>query len=191
MPFDGNAVYAKNKSLAQLLEEWGIETVPMESLEEHKLSQVEKYGPSFWCRHQTLLQCALVVTICVDWLACAEEMFAWRLLPAMLFAVIFSGLFSLGFLSFKTRSGSHWEERFVNDIQLEPVGVPEQILLIARSLCHRLKGSDLILGELMQESVVLDPYLLLRYGEDNVCLGIWDADKRGNPITIASAQMHD
>jgi hypothetical protein len=30
------------------------------------------------------------------------------------------------------------------------------------------------LGELLQEEVVLDPYLLLRCGGERVCLGIWD-----------------
>ena len=33
---------------------------------------------------------------------------------------------------------------------------------------------SLILGELLQEQVVLDPYLLLRYRGERVCLGIWD-----------------
>jgi hypothetical protein len=30
------------------------------------------------------------------------------------------------------------------------------------------------MGELMQESAILDPYLLLVLGEERVCLGVWD-----------------
>jgi hypothetical protein len=32
----------------------------------------------------------------------------------------------------------------------------------------------MILGELLQQQVVLDPYLLIVYGNERICLGIWD-----------------
>jgi hypothetical protein len=31
-----------------------------------------------------------------------------------------------------------------------------------------------ILGELIRESIVLDPYLLLVRGQERICLGVWD-----------------
>jgi hypothetical protein len=31
-----------------------------------------------------------------------------------------------------------------------------------------------ILGELVRESVTIDPYLLLVRGEERVCIGVWD-----------------
>ena len=45
---------------------------------------------------------------------------------------------------------------------------------MARALHRDLPGSTLILGELLQEEVVLDPYLLLEFDGECVCLGIWD-----------------
>ena len=75
---------------------------------------------------------------------------------------------------FRVRAGSHWEERWVPVDWLRDLGVPEPIALLARELYRRVPGSALILGELKQEYVVLDPYLLLDCDGTQVCLGIWD-----------------
>jgi hypothetical protein len=32
------------------------------------------------------------------------------------------------------------------------------------------------LGELIQDRITLDPYLVAEYGEDRAVLGIWDGD---------------
>jgi hypothetical protein len=75
---------------------------------------------------------------------------------------------------FRVRAGSHWEERWVPADWLPGLGVPEPIALLARELCRQVPGAALILGELKQEHVVLDPYLLLDCDGMQVCLGIWD-----------------
>ena len=54
---------------------------------------------------------------------------------------------------------------------------------MARALQKQVPGSALILGELVQERAVLDPYLLLVRGGERVCLGIWD----GNTIVARAA----
>ena len=77
---------------------------------------------------------------------------------------------------FRARGGSHWEERCLPVDRLEASGVPGQIAAVARSLHRESPGSTLVLGELIRESVVLDPYLLLVQGDEHVCLGVWDDD---------------
>jgi hypothetical protein len=54
------------------------------------------------------------------------------------------------------------------------MGVPLGIARLARALQSEADGSELVLGELLQEQVVLDPYLLLRYRGERICLGVWD-----------------
>jgi hypothetical protein len=52
--------------------------------------------------------------------------------------------------------------------------VPLPIAQLARDVQRKAPGSAVILGELLKEAVVLDPYLLLEYGNERICLGIWD-----------------
>ena len=47
---------------------------------------------------------------------------------------------------------------------------------------NAVSALTVILGELVRESVVLDPYLLVVLGEERVCIGVWDG-----PRIIASA----
>jgi len=78
---------------------------------------------------------------------------------------------------FRAHGGSRWEERLVTGHWLEQIGVPQQIATIARTLHRALPGSTLILGELLREEVVLDPYLVLEHDGQMICLGIWDGQR--------------
>ncbi len=75
---------------------------------------------------------------------------------------------------FRVSAGAGWEERHVAPEMLTDLGVPPRIASLARDLQGEAPGSALILGELLQQEVVLDPYLLLECGGERVCLGIWD-----------------
>jgi hypothetical protein len=75
---------------------------------------------------------------------------------------------------FRVSAGARWEERCVEPDMLIGAGVPLPIARLGRDLQREAAGSSLVLGELLQEEVVLDPYLLLRCGGERVCLGIWD-----------------
>lgn len=181
MPFDSATSVARLSPLAEALAESGIAPVPLAALAAHKRAQVQKFGPNFWYRHQGLLLAGLLLPFIgmaatsglaqglkdvSPSLPCAVS-FAWLCLLPLLFA---SGLLRL-------RAGSHWEERWVPTAALDRLAVPEEIAETARSLQKQVAGSALILGELVQERAVLDPYLLLVRGGERVCLGIWDGGK--------------
>jgi hypothetical protein len=74
-------------------------------------------------------------------------------------------------------AGARWEERVVTLEMLLDLGTPPRIALLARDLQRAMIGSTLILGELLREEVMLDPYLLLETGGERICLGIWE-DRR-------------
>ncbi|MDA8251296.1 MAG: hypothetical protein M0Z28_19310 [Rhodospirillales bacterium] len=181
MPFDTAIPVARLGSLAEVLEENGIAPVPLAALAAHKRAQVQKFGPNFWYRHQGLLLLGLLLPFVgmaatsglADGLKTvsptlpATLSFAWLFLLPLLFA---TGLLRL-------RAGSHWEERWVPSGSLARLGVPGPIAELGRDLQKQVPGSALILGELVQERAVLDPYLMLVRGGERVCLGIWDGGK--------------
>jgi hypothetical protein len=76
---------------------------------------------------------------------------------------------------FRAHGGSRWEERLVTQQWLAELDVPEPIAGTARVLHRALPGSVLVLGELLQEAVVLDPYLLFEHDGQSICIGIWDS----------------
>jgi len=178
MPFDALVAPSRPKLLSDVLAERGIVPVSLELLAEHKQSQLDRFSPSFWYRHQALLPTALLGSVgCMA----ATGGFAQRMIPG---ASPVSGWLTLAWMFviamliaagvFRVRAGSHWEERWVPPAWLEGLGVPAPIAVFARDLARETPGSSLILGELIQDHVVLDPYLLLERDGELVCLGIWD-----------------
>jgi hypothetical protein len=178
MPFDALVTATSPRTLFEALEVCGIVPVRSEVLATHKQAQLEKFGPSFWYRLRASPLIALVASgLIVGAMAAAVKGFAppstslgfgvglgWMVLMLL---VADSGLVRL-------RAGSRWEERCVTAASLDDFGVPESIGAIARQLRREVPGSSLVLGELVREKVVLDPYLLLARGEERVCLGVWD-----------------
>lgn len=179
MPFDALVAVTRQRALSDALEDHGLKPVPWEALMAHKAAQQQRFGPSFWYRHQTALSIFLVVASPLAGAVAGASggftahsgvlaitgSFVWMCLVALITG---TGLIRL-------RAGSHWEEREV------PLGylseVPEPISRIARLLRDELPGSRLVLGELMREETVLDPYLLLEHAGERKCLGIWEDNK--------------
>ena len=185
MPFDALLLPPRPRLLSELLDDLGATPVPLQALEAHKQAQLQRYAPSFWRQHQTWLPVGLIGSV-----ACmattgglSNGMAPGSFLPSSL---------TLGWLSimtllivfgvFRVSAGATWEERWVAPEALAPLDVPPRIASMARALCREAPGATLILGELKQQEVVLDPYLLLECDNECVCLGIWD----GNRI-VASA----
>jgi hypothetical protein len=178
MPLDALSGSVRIESLAELLQERDIRPVDWITLNAHKQSQLQRFGPSFWYKHQSSLGFALIGS--VGLMAVTAGAAHTILLPsspvAMWIATAWICLMAALIMSgtIRARAGSHWEERWLPVDLLDDLGVPQPIAALARSLQREIPGSTLILGELIRESVVLDPYLLLVRGEERVCLGVWD-----------------
>src|SRR3984957_9450542 len=180
MPFDALVAPARPRLLADVLSEQGLAPVNWQTLTEHKRAQLETFKPSFWHQHQTWLPVGLLGSVgCMA----ASGGFANRVMPASMLP----SWLTLGWMCviallvvfgvFRGHAGSQWQERWVAGGWLRGLGVPEPIAAIALSLHRETPGSTLILGELVQEEVVLDPYLLLARDGEQVCLGIWDGGR--------------
>ena len=177
MPFDTLLVPTQPKLLAEILDEHHARPVPLEALAAHKQAQLERFAPSFWHQHQTWLPVGLIGSVfCMAMSGgIANGALPGSLLPSWL------SLFWLGVMTllivfgvFRVSAGARWQERPVAVELLSEMGVPMRIARLARELQREAPDSVLILGKLLQQEVVLDPYLLIVYGNERICLGIWD-----------------
>lgn len=177
MPFDALVIPVRQKSLCEILADQGIKPVSLEALAAHKQAQVERFAPSFWYRHQALLPTALLGSVAGMAASggVAQQLgngSPWPSILTLAWMCVIAMLIGAGV--FRVRAGSHWEERWVPVGWLDDLGVPDRIATLARSVQRAAPGSALILGELIQEEVVLDPYLLVERDGEVVCLGIWE-----------------
>ena len=180
MPLDALTQSVAETPLATLLAQLDIEPVAPATLAAHKHTQVQRFGPTFWYRHQKLLGFSLIVSVgCMAFFGGAANALMPPPSPVAMWITmgwlcLMAGLIVSGV--FTARGGSHWEERWLHVDRLEAEGVPEPVSATARLLQRALPGSTVVIGELIRESVVLDPYLLLVRDKEQVCLGVWDDD---------------
>jgi hypothetical protein len=178
VPFDALLAPTEPRTLAQALDDRCIVPIDLASLAAHKQAQLARYQPSFWQRHEAWLPIALVGSIgCMaasggltHGIAAGASLLAWS--PALIWMSSFALLIVFGV--FRVRAGAHWQERTVPVEHLNRLGVPRDIAATAKLLHRELPGSELILGELVQQEVVLDPYLIVMCHDEMACLGIWD-----------------
>ena len=178
MPFDALIALPEPGTLAQALADRCIVPIRWASLAAHKQAQLARFRPSFWQRHEAWLPIALVGSVgcmaasggLVHRMMTADSLLSWS--PTLIWMGCFALLIVFGV--FRVRAGAHWQERNVPVEDLAGLEVPEDVAMMARALCRDLPRSELILGELVREEVVLDPYLILRCDQQMACLGIWD-----------------
>jgi hypothetical protein len=178
MPFDALIAPPEPKTLAQALDDRRIVPVGWASLAAHKQAQLTRFQPSFWQRHEAWLPIALVGSVgCMaasggltHGIDAGASLLSWS--PTLIWMSSFALLIVFGV--FRVRVGAHWQERNVPVEDLNRLGVPHDIAATARALYRDLPEPELILGELIQEAVVLDPYLILHCNDERACLGIWD-----------------
>jgi hypothetical protein len=177
MPFDALVAPPRPRLLLELLDDHGVVPVPLQALAAHKVAQLERFAPSFWHQHQTWLPVGLIGSVFCMALTggLTNRMLEGSLVPSWL-CLFWLGVMTLLIVCgvFRVSAGARWEERCVEPDVLIGAGVPVPIARLARDLQRQTDGSSLVLGELLQEAVVLDPYLLLECGGERVCLGIWD-----------------
>jgi len=179
MPFDALLLPARQKLLAEILKDIGASPVSLEALAAHKQAQLERFAPSFWYQHQVWLPVGLIGSVfCMAMSGgISNRMMADSPVPCWLslFWLITMTLLIV-FGVFRVSAGASWEERWVTAGMLITAGVPPPIAALAFEVQREAPDSMLILGELKQQQVVLDPYLLVERDGERVCLGIWDEE---------------
>ncbi len=162
-------------SLAGALTYQGLEPVPLDLLKAHRDEQVRLNPPSFLYRHRWvapgLTMASFLVSIGAAALVGTSQAAVSVILGGMLPA-----LAGIVLASRRVRGEAYWTERRVSEHGLETAGVPRGIAEVAHGLKREFPTARLVLGELRQDTVLLDPYLVAEYGDERVVLGIWDGD---------------
>ena len=178
MPFDALLAPPEPRTLGQALDDRCIVPIGWANLAAHKQAQLARAQPSFWQRHEAWLPIALVGSVgCMaasggltHGIMAGPSLVTWT--PTLIWMGSFALLIVFGV--FRVRAGASWQERDVPVDDLDLLGVPAEVAATARALHRDLPGSALILGELIEEAVVLDPYLILACDNEMASLGIWD-----------------
>ncbi len=173
MPFDGaNFALSDYDVLDSAAYASGLRPIDPRHLDCHKAEQIRRNPPGWAYRHQQFVALAQVAVLLASVglfviLLSANEV-PWGFVAGL-------AMFGLGSsaLFFPVKGPAHWRERQTRDLR----DVPPQIRKTAEGLSNRLPGVGFVVGELYQEQVRLDPYLIAEYGSARIVLGIWDGGK--------------
>ena len=170
MPFDGaNFALSDRDVLKSAVYRSGLNPVDRRILDRHKAEQIRRHPASWAYRHQQVVALAQVAVLLASVGAfvvlLSVHQAPWGLVAGL-------AMFALGssVLFLPVKGPARWREREVPSLWEAPAVIRER----AEKLQHCHPGIGFVIGELYQEQVRLDPYLLAEYGNAQVVLGIWD-----------------
>jgi len=148
-----------------------IEPVAPRRLCWHMAEQIRRHPASWAYRQQRAVELAQVAVLTagvVSFVALfSTNRIGWGGVAA--FAAFAAGLMPL---LLPVKGPASWRERIIDDLYEVPAAIREPAL----RLRSRLPEASYVVGELYQDRVRLDPYLVAEYGEARAILGIWDGD---------------
>lgn len=167
-----------------------VTPVPLEILEAHKRAEVNKHPGYRYYRLIPVVLNVAYLTVALGVIGFIPIFLSQAfdvegdLLLALSVTFIICGTCALYFVSLgfsrladnvQFYGPATWSER---EISLEDLDAPKSIKLVARQIMQDDDGDmRLVLGELTQASVTLDPYLVIERNGERIILGIWDGDR--------------
>jgi hypothetical protein len=174
MPFDGSLLSLEAKARAV-----GLEPIPLATLESYKAEQCKLHRGSWlytiaksrnWINIVGKISCFMIFG--GGFLAlglCNGVISALAILGGL---AVFIGGVAVSFI--KVKGPAKWQEK-VADLS----SLPTQVERAIKKLEDIAPNNYYIIGELYQDKVMLDPYLLAAdpITKEGICLAIWDDDK--------------
>ena len=172
MPFDGATLVNSPRSLLQTAAlASGLHPIDPSELERHRAEQLRKHPPGWLYQHSTAVQRFQMVLLMATpvMLALLLEL-DLKSLGAGLASLFVATAMAPAFLRIK--GPAEWKER------LEPRlrDVPPPIRAKAVQLKREVPQVRFFVGELFQDRIKLDPYLIAEYQGEYLVLGIWDGE---------------
>jgi hypothetical protein len=147
----------------------GLKCFDLELLERHKAFELRRHRPSWAYRHRTALRLAFGLTMVAGLLGFVGLAAHGHALASSCTIACVLALLVLAQLN-RMRGPAHWEERLAPDLgEVHP-----RIAESAQRLRAQAPDVEFRLGELLQERVLLDPYLFAIRGDERLLLGIWN-----------------
>ena len=172
MPFDGRNATLIPDTLEAALFETGIEPVRSHALCAHKAEELRYHPASWFYQHRRAVEVIGLVLLAFGSVA--------ALTLVSLDHPVLSLIVALGMLGVvvapsvvPVRGPALWRERVIYQL----TAVHPVIRESAVRLQERLPGIRFKLGELVQDRVVLDPYLIAEYRDQSAILGVWDGHR--------------
>ena len=173
MPLDGaNFVTPAQHVLDAAAAAGGISPVPPEVLDRHKQEQLQRHQAGWAYRHHRPIELVLA-TVMVAGVIAFFVLFSAHLAAAGCVAGLAGVAAAVGPMLMPVRGPSMWRERECLNLADVHPAVREQ----AERLQRHLPEVGFVVGELFQERVKLDPYLVAELYGARLVLGIWDGDR--------------
>lgn len=173
MPLDF-AGSSPTTSLTDVAQWLGIKPIPNSELELHKVAELRKNPGSMFYPVRGFVPFLLLIGSfsIVVLINEPSSSLGNGVLHPFLSAVVFMLVSAVLVFGSKVRlkAPAKWDER----PGIHQIDVPSSIASMARMVTEFVPEAIVVVGELKQESVVLDPYLVIRLNDQQICLGIWD-----------------
>lgn len=184
MPFDGIEISCRSVGLTETLSRLGITSIDPDVLTEHKAQQVAAHPGNFAYRYRHLLSMALSLGLWTSFIASFVFAVFGQIFAPVVVPVIVTILVVAATELVVIRQPARWTETeldLYSDRQLVKMRLPRPIYALLCDLRDEMgynRAIRLIYGELSQDEIVLDPYLIMvdRKTGARCILAIWDGD---------------
>ena len=193
MPFD--SLHAKPQSLVEVVNDLSLTPIREDELAAYKQQQLKKNRGSIWYHYR-----GLAVVLLIGFMTAG--LFSMLLsLPAAFYAAAHGQHLQAAFYGTiavlggsciwvldrtrvfsstgrKLKGPAYWVEvsmslpMWAATQYAVPASINDSVFRVARAL----PNARIVVGELRQDSAVIDPYLIICYGDERAILGIWDDD---------------
>lgn len=165
-------------TLTDIVQWSGISPVPDVILNQHKQAEIDKHPPSWGFRYLTPLRNFASIApafASVGLILMQPSHFVNAATPILCLVSLVIILYT----AFARLKGpARWIETYQGVAQVfDNATIPLPIRMLAVDAAVLVPGSWFIVGELIQKKVVLDPYLMMVVGDEQICLGVWDGAK--------------
>jgi hypothetical protein len=172
MPFDGTKLApSAEDALALACAVSGLTAIDPAALERHKAEQIERHPPGWMYQHGKAVVLAQGLLLLI-----AAGSFCALSSSGQSACGVTIGLVTLGLMLLPmflaVRGPAQWRERAADGLDEVHPAVRERALRLTR----QLDDVGFALGELVQDRVTLDPYLVADYRGARAVLGIWDGE---------------
>lgn len=159
-------------SLERVLQELNVTPVSLDDLVHHRKTMIEANPANWLYRHMDAIlgTGTLIGGACL--FAALLTPYYWlmggMLVPMLMMIALLS--------SIRVRGPATWVVQPVTLAQISAVA-PAEIAALVRQLKAEMPTVTFRLGKLIQNKVVLDPYIIATDGKTQACLGIWLDEK--------------
>jgi hypothetical protein len=173
MPFDSLTLVTSARDLLDAAASTsGLKPIAPQVLEAHKAAEIQAHPPGSLYRHRNLVLLGQGMVL----LAGIVAFFALSSLDqyGLGFAACCAALvIAFAIMAIPVQAPAVWRERPLWDLSaVHPV-----IRAAALRLKAELPEAQFRIGELFQDRIRLDPYLVAVHGEARIVLGIWDGER--------------